>query len=51
MHLLLQKIQYHDDQMHGKCLVIVKSGTSEGRIKVTASSPGMIPGSVNIYVD
>ena len=36
---------------HGKCLVIVKSGTSAGTIKLTASSPGMSPVSVNIHID
>jgi beta-galactosidase len=36
---------------HGKCLVIIKSGTSAGTIKLTATSEGMTPVSVNIQAD
>jgi beta-galactosidase len=35
----------------GKCLVIIKSGTSAGTIKLTATSEGMPPVSVNIQAD
>jgi len=33
---------------HGRCLVIIKSETKEGRITLKASSPGLVPESIQI---
>jgi beta-galactosidase len=36
---------------NGKCLVVIKSGTAAGTIKLTASAAGMSPAAVNIHVE
>jgi beta-galactosidase len=36
---------------NGKCLVVIKSGTAAGTIKLTASAAGLSPATVNIRVE